>query len=63
MLPELAKLRRQDRLRDVNHLAHKRFRLWTKREIDASLGAEQVRDHGITTALHALEQQSRTTLG
>src|ERR1044072_7445185 len=62
MLPQLAKLRRQDRLRDVDHLAHERFRLWTKGEIDASLRAEQVRDDGVTAALHALEQQRRSTL-
>ena len=62
MLPELAKLGRQDRLRDMDHLPHKCFRLWTKREIDTSLRAEQVRDDGITAALHALEQQRWTTL-
>ena len=63
MLPQFAKLRRQDRLRDVDHLAHECFRLWAKRKIDASLGAEQVGDDRITTALHAFEQQRRATLG
>ena len=61
MPPQLAKLRRQDRFRNVDHLAHERFRLWTKREIDASLRAEQVRDDGITTALHTFKQQRWTT--
>jgi hypothetical protein len=62
MLPQLAKLRRQDRLRNVDHLAHEGFGLWTKSEIDASLRAEQIRHDGITAALHALEQQRRSAL-
>jgi hypothetical protein len=61
MFPEFTKLRRQDRLGDLNQLAHKRFRLWAKREIDAALRAEHVRDDRITAALHALEQQRRPT--
>src|SRR6185503_19143834 len=63
MLPELAELWRQNRLRDMNHLAHKVFRLWTKREINASLRAEHVRDDRKPAALHAFEQQRRTALG
>jgi acyl-CoA synthetase (AMP-forming)/AMP-acid ligase II len=47
----------------VDHLAHKRLRLWPKREIDPSLSPKQVRNDRITTTLHALEQQRRTTFG
>ena len=53
MLPELTNVWRQDRLQNMNHIAHELFRLWTESEIDASLGAEHVRHHGITAALHA----------
>src|SRR6185437_2771841 len=63
MLPEFTKLRRQDRLRNLDHLAHKSLRLWAKREIDPSFSAEQVRNDGKPAALHALEEQRRTTFG
>ena len=59
MFPEFGWFGRQDRLGDVNHLAHERFRLWTEREIDAPLCSEQVRNDGITTPLHPREQQRR----
>ena len=62
MFPKFRRLWRKDRLGNVDHVAHKRFWFWTKREIDTSLRAEQVRDDGITAALHALEQQRWTTL-
>src|SRR5689334_12676698 len=62
MLPQFGSLRRQQRLSDVHCVAHERFRLWTKREIDAALGAEHVGDDGIATALHAFEQQRGTAL-
>ena len=63
MLPELAKLWRKDRLRNMNHLAHEAFRLWTKREIDAALRAEHVRDDGKPAAFYTFEQQRGSTLG
>src|SRR5436190_8238223 len=62
MLPQLCELRRQKRLSNVHHLAHKRFRLWPKREIDPALRSKKVGHDGITTALHPREQQSRSTL-
>src|SRR6185369_3681008 len=37
VLPELGNVRRQDRLRDVHHFSHERFRLRTKRDIDTPL--------------------------
>src|SRR6185369_16581999 len=61
MVPEFGRLRRQDRLSDMNQLAHEPFRFRTKRKIDASLRAEHVGDDRIATALHALKQQGRST--
>jgi hypothetical protein len=61
MLPELSKFWRQDRFSDVNHLANEGLRLRTKREVDATLRAEQVSNDRITTTFDALEQQRRST--
>src|ERR1041384_5268945 len=61
MTPQLSRFRRQDRLRDMNQIAHQSLGLRTKREIDASLGTENVGDDGITTPLRALKQQRRPT--
>src|ERR1044072_896341 len=61
MLPQFTKLRWQDRLRNLDHLAHKRFGLWAKGEIDSSFSAEEVRNDRKSAALHALEEQRRTT--
>ena len=62
MLPEFAKLRWQNRLGDVDHLTHERFGLWTKRQVDPSFSAEQIRDDGIAAALYAFKEQRGTTL-
>src|ERR1043165_2465047 len=62
MTPQLSRFRRQDRLRDMNQIAHQSLGLRTKREIDASLGTENVGDDGITTPLHALKQHRRPTV-
>ncbi len=61
MAPEFSRLGWQDRLGDMDQFAHEPFRLWTKREIDASFRAEHVSDDRITTALDAFKQQRRST--
>src|SRR6185312_6508703 len=57
MFPKLRRFRWQQRLSNVHRLAHKRFRLWTKRDINPALGAEQIRHHRIPATLDALKQQ------
>ena len=44
----------------MNKITNHRLGLWTKCEIDSSIGAEKIGDHRITAALHACEQQRRT---
>src|SRR5689334_21622589 len=61
MTPKLGGFRRQDRLGDLDQVAHQFFRLWTKGKIDATLGAKQVRDDRIAAALHALKRQRWST--
>jgi hypothetical protein len=61
MFPQLGWLGRQQRFGNVHHVAHDSFRLWTKRKLDTTLGAEEIRHDWITAALHLFEQQCRTT--
>ena len=59
MFPQLGGTWRQYRLRDLNEIAYERFGLWSKRQCEASIGAEEVSDDGISASLHTLEQQRR----
>ena len=61
MLPQFGGLWRQQRFSNVHGVAHERFRLWAKREIDAPFRAEQISDDRIPAAFHAFEQQRRST--
>src|ERR671914_745290 len=61
MFPKLAWTRRQYRLRDVDEITNESFRLWSKRQREASIGAEKVSYDRIRAPLHALEQQCRAT--
>src|SRR5690242_8072837 len=62
MLPEFSRFWRQQRFSNVHCIAHERFWLWAKSEIDAPLGAEHVRNDRIPAAFDAFEQQRWTTL-
>ena len=42
-------------------VAHKRFRFWSKREIDTPVRAEHVRHDRITTAFDAIKKKRRAT--
>jgi hypothetical protein len=48
-------------LGNVDHVADNRLRLWTKRKLDATLGAEEICHNWITAVLYSFEQQCRTT--
>ena len=50
-------------MRNPDELAHEGFRFWTKGEIDASPGSEEIGNNGITTALDSFEKQRRTAFG
>src|SRR5689334_3998883 len=60
MLPQFSGLWWQERFSDVHCIAHERFWLWAKRDIDATLGSKHVRHHRMAAAFHAVEQQRRT---
>src|SRR5215208_5742416 len=61
MFPEFRSLRRQDRLRNLDHLPNQRFRLGPKGEINPALRTEHVGHDRITASLHPREQQRRPT--
>src|SRR5687767_10188453 len=61
MLPQLAWAWWQYRFGDVNKVTDHRLGLWTKREIEMTLGAEKIGDDRITASLHAREQKRRPT--
>src|SRR5215212_161183 len=61
MFPEFRSVRRQDRLRNLDHLPNQRFRLGPKGEINSALRTEHVGHNRITASLHPREQQRRPT--